>query len=118
MQRLILEGTARVIWEEIGDPPSPPPRAALVRPVAIATCDLDVGVLRGRFPLAGPYPFGHDRVHENLAGVTPTGMDPQGSWQCIGSAVMGLMGGSECQLYAKMPTRTSAGTQVPALVAR
>ena len=64
MQRLILEGTARVIWEEIEDPPSPSPGAALVRPVAVATCDLDVGVLRGRFPLAGPYPFGHEEVVE------------------------------------------------------
>ena len=64
MQRLMLEGTARVFWEEVEDPASPPPGAALVRPVAVATCDLDVGVLRGRFPLRGPYPFGHEGVVE------------------------------------------------------
>jgi threonine dehydrogenase-like Zn-dependent dehydrogenase len=64
LQRLMLEGTARVFWEEVEDPASPPPGAALVRPLAVATCDLDVGVLRGRFPLAGPYPFGHEGVVE------------------------------------------------------
>ena len=64
MQRLMLEGAARVFWEEVQAPASPPPEAALVRPVAVATCDLDVGVLRGRFPLPGPYPFGHEGVVE------------------------------------------------------
>jgi len=64
LQRLMLEGTARVYWEEVEDPASPGPGAALVRPLAVATCDLDVGVLRGRFPLAGPYPFGHEGVVE------------------------------------------------------
>ena len=54
MQRLTLEGTARVFWEDVEDPASPPPGPALVRPLAVATCDLDVGVLRGRFPLADP----------------------------------------------------------------
>jgi hypothetical protein len=53
VQRLMLESTARVFWQEVEDPPPPPPGAALVRPVAVATCDLDVGVLRGRFPLPG-----------------------------------------------------------------
>jgi threonine dehydrogenase-like Zn-dependent dehydrogenase len=64
VQRLMLEGRARVFWEEVEGPASPPPGAALVQPMAVATCDLDVGVLRGRFPLPGPYPFGHEGVVE------------------------------------------------------
>jgi len=40
------------------------PEAAVVRPVAVARCDLDVGVLQGAFPLPGPYPFGHEGVAE------------------------------------------------------
>jgi Zn-dependent alcohol dehydrogenase len=38
-----------------------------VRPVTVATCDLDVAVLAGRYPLAGPYPFGHEGVVEVVA---------------------------------------------------
>ena len=56
MQRLILQGTATLRWEEVDEPPHPGPDAALVRPVAVATCDLDVAVLRGHYPLEGPTP--------------------------------------------------------------
>jgi len=35
--------------------------------VAVATCDLDVAVLSGCFPLPGPYPFGHEGVIEVVA---------------------------------------------------
>jgi alcohol dehydrogenase len=64
MQQLMLDGPGRVRWEEVDEPELAGPGAALVRPVAVATCDLDVGVLRGRFPLEGPYPFGHEGVVE------------------------------------------------------
>jgi len=73
VQRLMLDGAASVRWEETDEPALPGPDAALVRPVALATCDLDVAVLAGRFPLAGPYPFGHEGVVEVVevgAGVT------------------------------------------------
>jgi threonine dehydrogenase-like Zn-dependent dehydrogenase len=71
VQRLLLEGTAVVRWEEVADPVLPGPEAAIVAPVAVATCDLDVAVLAGRFPLAGPYPFGH----EGVADVVEVGPD-------------------------------------------
>jgi threonine dehydrogenase-like Zn-dependent dehydrogenase len=64
VQRLVLEGTAKVSWQQVPDPALPGPGAALVKPVAIATCDLDVAVLAGRFPLPGPYPFGHEGIVE------------------------------------------------------
>lgn len=64
MQQLMLDGPGRVRREEVDEPALAGPGAALVRPVAVATCDLDVGVLRGRFPLEGPYPFGHEGVVE------------------------------------------------------
>jgi threonine dehydrogenase-like Zn-dependent dehydrogenase len=67
MQRLVLDGTAKVHWEEIDEPAPPGPDAALVRPVAIATCDLDVAVLGGRYPLEGPYPFGHEGIVDVVA---------------------------------------------------
>jgi alcohol dehydrogenase len=64
MRRLTLEGTARVRWEEVGEPTLAGPDGAIVRPLAVATCDLDVAVLAGRYPLSGPYPFGHESVAE------------------------------------------------------
>ena len=67
MQRLMLEGPAQVRWEEADEPRLPGPDGAIVRPVAIATCDLDIAVLVGRFPLAGPYPFGHEGVADVVA---------------------------------------------------
>jgi alcohol dehydrogenase len=43
----------------------------LVRPIAVATCDLDAGILSGRVPAAGPFPFGH----EGVAAVVEVGAD-------------------------------------------
>jgi threonine dehydrogenase-like Zn-dependent dehydrogenase len=64
MRQLLLEGPAEVRWDEADEPELTDPAAAIVRPVAVATCDLDVAVLRGAYPLAGPYPFGHEGVAE------------------------------------------------------
>ncbi len=64
MQRLILEGPAKVRWEEAEAPALTDPAGAIVRPVAVATCDLDVAVLTGRYPLPGPYPLGHEAICE------------------------------------------------------
>lgn len=66
MQRLVLDGPGAVHWEEAAEAELKP-GAAVVRPVAVATCDLDVGVLQGAYPLAGPYPFGHEGVAEVVA---------------------------------------------------
>jgi len=62
VRQLILHGQGATAWEDVPDPVLTHPAGALVRPIAVATCDLDVGVLRGRFPLEGPYPFGHEGV--------------------------------------------------------
>jgi threonine dehydrogenase-like Zn-dependent dehydrogenase len=67
MQRLILDGPGRLHWEDSPDPVLEHPAQAIVRPLALATCDLDPAVLRGEFLLAGPYPFGHEGVAEVVA---------------------------------------------------
>jgi threonine dehydrogenase-like Zn-dependent dehydrogenase len=64
MQRLMLIGPGEVRWEDAPEPELATSAGAVVRPVAVATCDLDVAVLAGRYPLAGPYPFGHEAVAE------------------------------------------------------
>ncbi|RAY13747.1 dehydrogenase [Actinomadura craniellae] len=64
MRRLMLDGPGAVRWEEHPEPEITGPGQAVVRPVAVATCDIDPAVLTGVFPLAGPYPFGHEGVGE------------------------------------------------------
>ncbi|WP_054814598.1 zinc-dependent alcohol dehydrogenase [Nocardia arizonensis] len=67
MKRLMLTGPGALAWEEADEPVITTPGQALVRPVALATCDIDPAVLRGTFPLPGPYPFGHEGVAEVVA---------------------------------------------------
>jgi alcohol dehydrogenase len=67
VEQLVLDGPGAVHWEEAPEPEVGAGGQAVVRPLAVATCDLDVGVLHGQFPLPGPYPFGHEGVAEVVA---------------------------------------------------
>ncbi|WP_194813936.1 zinc-binding dehydrogenase [Nocardia sp. XZ_19_385] len=67
MKRLTLSGPGALTWEDVPEPEITAPGQALVRPIALATCDIDPAVLRGSFPLSGPYPFGHEGVVEVVA---------------------------------------------------
>jgi alcohol dehydrogenase len=60
-QLTYLEG-GKVEWREAADPRLEGDGEALVRPVAVATCDLDLMVVVGR--VAGPLPAGHEGVGE------------------------------------------------------
>jgi alcohol dehydrogenase len=40
------------------------PGEAIVRPLAVATCDLDKALVRGASPWEGPFPLGHEGVAE------------------------------------------------------
>jgi threonine dehydrogenase-like Zn-dependent dehydrogenase len=77
VQQLMLDGPGALRWEERPEPELSSPVAAVVRPLAVATCDLDVGVLQGVFPLEGPYPFGHEGVAEVVeVGAAVTSVAP------------------------------------------
>ncbi|MEV6276579.1 alcohol dehydrogenase catalytic domain-containing protein [Nocardia sp. NPDC051832] len=67
MKRLMLSGPGALTWEDVPEPEIADPGQAIVRPIALATCDIDPAVLRGAFPLPGPYPFGHEGVAEVVA---------------------------------------------------
>ncbi len=67
MQHLMFHEPGVVRWTETEAPQLDGPDAAIVRPMAVALCDLDVGTLRGAYPLPGPYPLGHEGVAEVLA---------------------------------------------------
>ena len=57
----IEPGTVR--WEDGPEPSLTDPGAALVRPLAVARCDLDIAMASfGIFP--GPFPVGHEAVAE------------------------------------------------------
>ncbi len=53
-----------VEWREAPDPELKSDREVLVRPLAVATCDLDAAIVRGRAPFLGPFPLGHEFVAE------------------------------------------------------
>lgn len=55
------------MWQDVADPELTSPDQALVRPVAVACCDLDVAVAEGRLPLPPGHAVGHERVAEVVA---------------------------------------------------
>lgn len=64
MRALVLQRPGKVGWQNVPAPPSPGPGAVLVRPIAMATCDLDrpLGLGRTAFPV--PLQLGHECVAE------------------------------------------------------
>ena len=67
MRSLWFHGPGDLRWREVDEPVLDGGRDAIVRPVAVATCDLDTAVVAGKAPLAGPYPFGHEFVADVVA---------------------------------------------------
>jgi threonine dehydrogenase-like Zn-dependent dehydrogenase len=54
----------RLEWQEVPDPTLDGGGEAIVRPVALATCDIDAAFVQGRFPVGAPFAFGHECVGE------------------------------------------------------
>jgi threonine dehydrogenase-like Zn-dependent dehydrogenase len=63
MRQLEFIEAGKLEWREAPDPKLEGDGEALVRPVALATCDIDVAFVQGRFP-AESFPFGHECVAE------------------------------------------------------
>ena len=64
MRQLTFRGPGRLEWEEVDAPLLTGEGDALVRPLAVATCDLDAAVMQGLAPLPGPFALGHEFVAE------------------------------------------------------
>jgi threonine dehydrogenase-like Zn-dependent dehydrogenase len=64
MQELNFIEAGKLEWRELPEPELEGDGEALVRPVAVATCDLDKLIVRGLAPVQGPFPFGHEGVAE------------------------------------------------------
>lgn len=67
MRQLTFEEAGRYGWREVPDPETTAPEQALVRPLMVACCDLDVAVCHGRLPLPPGYAVGHEGLAEVVA---------------------------------------------------
>jgi len=66
MRQLVLTASREVRWAEMPAPELRDPGDAMVRPIAVALCDLDQLFVSGQMPAGGPVPLGHEFVAEVL----------------------------------------------------
>ena len=64
MQQLVYTSPRQLEWREAPPPSLESDRSALVRPLAVATCDLDAMIVQGESPFPPPFPVGHECVAE------------------------------------------------------
>ena len=62
MKRLVFVGPGRLEWESTKKPQLQGPGEAIVQPIVMGRCDLDVLYLSGRMPLATGEPIGHEII--------------------------------------------------------
>lgn len=66
MRQLTCTGANTIAWQDVPEPRIQGDGEALVRPLAVARCDIDLFLTSGLFPLRGPYALGHEGVAEIL----------------------------------------------------
>lgn len=64
MRQLTYVQAGKLRWDEVSEPSLGSDRGALVRPIAVATCDLDGLIIAGESPFDGPFALGHECVAE------------------------------------------------------
>jgi alcohol dehydrogenase len=64
MQQLTFLAAGEVEWRDVPEPSLEGDGQAIVRPVTVATCDLDTVLLHGGAPYKGPFALGHEGVAE------------------------------------------------------
>jgi len=64
MPQLVLTKIGHAEWVEVPVPELLGSREALVRPIVVSTCDMDVAIKTGAFPMRLPYAVGHEFVAE------------------------------------------------------
>ena len=64
MKQLTFVEPGRLEWREAPEPALEGDGEAIVRPLALATCDLDAMIVRGRAPVEREFAFGHECVAE------------------------------------------------------
>ena len=77
MKQLTLVEPGRVEWTDAPEPKIEGAGQALVRPLAVALCDLDANIVSGEFPVPTPVALGHEFVAEVVdVGDSVNGMKP------------------------------------------
>jgi alcohol dehydrogenase len=77
MRQLTFIEPGRLEWNDVPDARLEGDGEALVRPLTVATCDLDKLIVRGIAPAGGPFPVGHEGVAEVVeVGDAVTGFRP------------------------------------------
>jgi threonine dehydrogenase-like Zn-dependent dehydrogenase len=66
MLQLTYTGADALEWREAPEPQLSSDGAAIVRPLAVATCDLDALIIEGGSPFPPPFAIGHECVAEIL----------------------------------------------------
>src|SRR5258705_4774659 len=84
MQQLMFEAAGEYAWRDAPEPEMTAPEQAIVRPVAVACCDLDVAVAEGRLPMPPGHAVGHEGVAEVVA-VRGGGPQPEVCRPVVGS---------------------------------
>ena len=67
MRQLTCTAPNTIVWQEIPEPRLQGRGEALVRPLSVARCDIDLFLSSGLFPLRGAFALGHEGVAEILA---------------------------------------------------
>jgi threonine dehydrogenase-like Zn-dependent dehydrogenase len=64
MRQLTFVEPGKLEWREVSGPKLDADVEAIVRPVTVATCDLDLALVRGKAPAAREFAFGHEGIAE------------------------------------------------------
>lgn len=67
MRQLTCTGPRTLEWHEVAEPSIVSPGDAVVRPLAVARCDIDPLLIAGLLPQRGPFALGHEAVVEIVA---------------------------------------------------
>ena len=67
MRQLTCGGPNSIEWRDVPEPRLQGDGEALVRPLAVARCDIDLFLTSGLFPSRGPFALGHECVAEIVA---------------------------------------------------
>jgi len=74
MNQALVLSSEGLAWSEIPRPSIEDPHEALVRPIAVTVCDVDIRMLSGELPVLSPTVLGHEGVAEVLEAGAESGV--------------------------------------------
>jgi alcohol dehydrogenase len=76
MRQLTLSEHRNLEWWDVPEPQLKEARDAIVKPIAVAACDLDARMISGEAPIPGPIALGHEVVAEVVDAGDDAGAAP------------------------------------------